>query len=70
VLAEVEAVNVAAIIVTSNAVDPGVIPTPWIETVKEWAQMQNMDIKTAGLSVAQRKHRKANLDLDLLLCCL
>ena len=27
---------------------------PWIETVKEWAQMQNMDIKTAGLSVAQQ----------------
>ncbi len=27
---------------------------PWIETVKEWAQMQNMDIKTAGLSVAHQ----------------
>jgi hypothetical protein len=27
---------------------------PWIETVKEWAQMQNMDIKTAGLYVAHR----------------
>ena len=27
---------------------------PWIETVKEWAQMQNMDIKTVGLSVAHQ----------------
>ena len=51
---------------------------PWIETVKEWAQMQNMDIKTAGLSVAhqlrmyrqlgglQRSIEQAQGELDML----
>ena len=28
---------------------------PWIETVKELAQLQNMDIKTAALYVAQER---------------
>jgi hypothetical protein len=34
---------------------------PWIETVKEWAQMQNMDIKAAVVQVAQelRLYRQA-----------
>jgi hypothetical protein len=36
---------------------------PWIETVKEWAQMQNMDIKTAGLSVAHQLRMYRQLEV-------